>query len=45
MCEDREDYTDSLNRWWNQGDKQEVQVREDETNLMHSFGVDNPTLG
>ena len=43
LREDREDSTDSLNSWRNQGDKQEVQVCEDETNLMPSSGAGNLT--
>ena len=45
LHEDREDSVKSLNWWWSQEDKQEVQVHEDETtNPMHSSGAANQTL-
>ena len=44
LREDREDSTESLNLWRNQGDRQEVWVREDEINLTPSSGAGNLTL-
>ena len=44
LHEDREDSTESLNLWQNQGDRQEVRVCEDEINLTPSSGAGNLTI-